>query len=116
MGQQIMDRVDTVTSILATLGNLVRRTQAETLDQDTFYELAGQMRRDLKALRVDLGGDASEIELTDLGQAVGNLLDSGAIKPASALLDQLPDRARTYGSFVVIDGDLPFEPLTQQGA
>lgn len=118
MGQMIiMDRVETITAVLAALGNIVRRTQAGSLDEDTFYQLAGEMRRDLKTLRVDLAGEAEEvgqINLTDLGRSVAGLLESGLIRPASQLLEHLPDRTRTYGHFVVIDGDIPFDH--QQGA
>lgn len=118
MGQMIiMDRVETITAVLAALGNIVRRTQAGSLDQDTFYQLAGEMRRDLKRLRVDLADEVEEvgqISLTDLGRSVAGLLESGAVRPAVELLDRLPDRCRTYGQFTVIDGDIPFEH--QQGA
>lgn len=106
-----MDRITTVTEVLTALGDIVRRVQAGSLDPDTFYRLAGEMRRKLKALRVELTRDELpiDLDLTDLGAALGDLLADGTIKPASALLDALPDRCRTSGRFVVIDGGRPFE-------
>lgn len=102
-----MDRITTVTEVLTALGDIVRRVQAGSLDPDTFYRLAGEMRRKLKALRVELTRDELPVDL-DL-TALGDLLADGTIKPASALLDALPDRCRTSGRFVVIDGGRSFE-------
>lgn len=100
--------------LLEDLGNIVRRVQAGSLDQDTFFETTRAMRRRLKALRVDLADEA--IELTELGASIGEMLDRGVLRPGTQLLDALPDRARTYGRFVVIDGDRPHDPPFQIGA
>lgn len=98
-----VDSLAAVNEVLADLGSLVRRVQAESLDQAAFYELTGRMRRRLKALRIDLSPEP-EIELTDLGAAIGRMIDAGLITPASELLPGL-NRARTYGHLAVIDGD-----------
>lgn len=114
-----MNRVATVNDILADLGSIVRRSQAESLDRDTFYALAGKMRRQLKALRIALTMDEAapaDLDLPALGAAVGEMLDRGALVRGSDLLEAVPDRCRTYGHFVVIDGDRPFETPYQHGA
>ncbi|MNU42712.1 hypothetical protein D3C71_314780 [compost metagenome] len=120
MGTAIMpmDRIATVTDVLTDLGVIVRRSQAETLDRDTFHALAQKMRRQLKALRIELTKDEMpfEIELTDLGASIGQMLDNGVLTKGTALLEAVPDRCRTYGRFVVVDGDRPFDTPYQQGA
>lgn len=116
------DRIAAINSAIQDLGSIVRRSQAGSLDQDSFYELAGRLRRTLKQLRVALTEDELDerldgLALTDLGAAIGRLVEAGVITPASQLLDGV-GRARTYGHLAVIDGDLsalPADP-TQQGA
>lgn len=103
-----------VEQLLADLGTIVRRVQAGSLDQDTFYDTTRAMRRRLKALRVELSEEP--VGLTDLGASIGEMLDRGVLRSGTQLLDALPDRARTYGRFVVIDGDRPHDPPFQIGA
>ena len=110
------DPGDLITDALGDLGSLVRQHQAGTLSHEGFYDLINRMRTKLKAARIACG-EPGELELTDLGAAIGRLIDAGVVTPASQLLPGV-NRARTYGHLAVIDGDLsaiPADP-TQQGA
>lgn len=91
-----------IEDVLADLGTLVRRVQADSLQQDEFYDLTRSMRRKLKGLRAELTTD-EPIDLTDVGMAIGRLIDAGIVTPATELFAGV-DRARTRGRFVVIDG------------
>lgn len=113
-----IDRIFVINAVLADLGSLVRRTQADSLDQDAFYELTGKMRRNLKALRITLTEDELPISLSELGASIGLLLNAGDVQRGSSLT--LPDgvgRARVYGELFVIDGGRTLEnPSQNQGA
>lgn len=107
-----------ITSALGDLGNLVRRAQAESLDQDSFLILVGDMRRKLKAARIACDAGMDTDELQEVGDALGRLLDSGRLRRGSALqrpvLPKGASRARYTGHLAVIDGGLaaPSEPTT----
>ena len=113
-----MDRMAIVTEVLGDLGTVVRRAHAQTLDQDSFIALANKMRRDLKALRIDLTKDEMPDgqALTELGASIGELLNTGELVTGSALLDGVPDRCRTYGRFIVVDGGHGLDFSTPKGA
>ncbi len=101
--------------VLADLGGLVRRVQAGSLQQDEFYDLTRGMRRKLKVVRAELTADV-EITLTDIGLAIGRLVDAGMITPASQLLPPGVNRARTVGHLVVLDGGLTPNTNETEGA
>lgn len=101
-----LDAASLVRSLKTDLGTIVRWSGNEAFSEEEFLTLAQRMRRHLNALEAEVGVP-EQIDLTDLGERIGALLDSGQLQPASALLEALPDRCRTYGQFTVIDGDLP---------
>lgn len=94
-----------ISAALTDLGAIVRRAQAETLERDDFHALANRIRRRLKTARLMIAEPEPTIELTDLGAAIGRLMDAGLLTPAAELLPGV-NRARTYGHLAVIDGDL----------
>lgn len=107
-----------ITSALGDLGNLVRRAEAETLDQNAWLQLTRDMRRKLKAARVACAAGMDVEELQEVGDVLGHLLDSGMLRRGSALqrpvLPKGASRARYTGHLAVIDGGLaaPSEPKT----
>lgn len=99
-----------IEDVLADLGTLVRRVQAGSLEQNEFYDLTRAMRRKLKGLRAELTPE-EPIDLTDVGMAIGRLIDAGIVTPATELFAGI-DRAPTRGRFVVIEGGIQTQPNT----
>lgn len=102
-----------IRQLKADLGTIVRRGQAETLTEEEFAAITGRMRRMLNQLEVE-GPD--EIELTDLGSAIGRLASAGLLTSHQELLREGPDQGRAYRHLVAIDGGVPTTEPTLKGA
>ena len=111
--------LELVDALLAHLGVLRRRSEAESLSEEDGRDLMNRMRSDLRALRASLcGHDEAEIVLTDAGgaalmafeaarqSAFGDAVRrSHRLTTGRALMERGVKRARFYGPFAAIDGD-----------
>lgn len=110
-----------IDSLLADVGTLSRRHEAESLTEEDARVLLNGMRSDLRALRASLAGcDEQEIVLTDAGATAlmafeaarqadfrGAVRRSHRLMTGRALMEKHGvDRARFYGDLAAIDGGL----------
>ena len=107
-----------IDGLLADLGTLSRRNEAETLTEEEGHALLNRMRSNLRSLRAGLaGGDEAEIVLTDAGGAALMAFEaarqaqfreavrrSHRMTTGRALMEKGVDRARFHGDFAVLDG------------
>lgn len=107
-----------IDGLLADLGTLTRRNEAESLTEEEGRALLNRMRSSLRTLRAAVaGGDEAEIVLTDAGGAALMAFDaarqsdfrdavrrSHRLTTGRALMEKGVGRARFYGDLAAIDG------------